>query len=154
MHAIASQTFISYCIVSFEDITPRESNTKVFELEAEIVPTEKLGSPEEASATTKTAVKVTCARTLQAMWITRKSELGRHKNLRRVLYEYGKRYLEEKLQAGKTTGRLQLALHLKNAPELCPFDPANIEIGHNIWYEVKVNNPKPPRSGRPFPEPK
>ena len=132
----------SYRILSFDDVTERRAHRKEFLLRAEIVPTEKKHSSVEKSAITQIMITVSCSESQITSWAAqdRNPELAEPENLYKVLHEYGRQYLEEKLREGETAGSFELRLFWKG-PEPCRFNPAVIEIDHIRWYDVEVSRP-------------
>ena len=88
-----------------------------------------VGKPEEESETKHYKIKVSITRTLNTMW--KLSDFNRE----RVLYEYGKRHVEEKYKDGSLTDDEELWLSTGTHPKNNPFDPSKIQ-----YLESKVIN--------------
>lgn len=81
-----------------------------------------VGSPEESSRSSFRSIKVAVTRTLSACWgfIT-------DDELHRVMFEYGKRHVVQKIIDGTLGEFEEIDLHTANAECPCPFDPKKIE---------------------------
>ncbi|MDI5986265.1 hypothetical protein QLQ85_15840 [Halomonas sp. M4R5S39] len=96
----------------------------------EIVPSEFVGAPEERSQTKRRHLKIGISRTLASCWGLTDSDLIK------VLFEYGKRYLSERIKDRALSDELELWLTTATHPQDSPFDPkripepdgANVEI--------------------------
>lgn len=131
----------SYRITSFDDITPRNAHRKELVLQADVVPTDKRGTLEEKSVTTKIEFKVILQSSRLYFWKKANSALEEGESMSKVLYEFGREHLKQKLQEGKVTEPIDLILNNKNTRLSCPYDPAEIEIDLSIWHEVEVYRP-------------
>jgi len=134
----------SYRIISFEDITEPRSHGKKFRMKAEVIPTEKRGTLEEEAETTPIEGTVEFGTYPIYGWPLlfkreNQSKVINQENLRKVMYEYGRTYVEKKLQEGETNLPFELETKHRNAPKTCPFDLAKIEIDYNMWYEIEVS---------------
>jgi hypothetical protein len=81
-----------------------------------------VGSPDECSRSSFHSIKVAVTRTLSSCWgfIT-------DDELHRVMFEYGKRHVVQKILDGTLGEFEELDLHTANAECPCPFDPEKIE---------------------------
>ncbi len=86
-----------------------------------MVDTRYVGQPEEASESEIMAVKIDVSRTLDACWDFDDQDLIK------VMFEFGKRHVIEKLKDGTLINREELVLHTANADRPCIFDPSVIE---------------------------
>lgn len=86
-----------------------------------VVDTTLVGGPDEILQSSHHAIKVAVTRTLSSSWDFTDD------NLHRVMFEYGKRHVIQKVQDGTLREFEELDLHTANAPCPCPFDPAQIE---------------------------
>lgn len=137
----------SYRILNFysttKEIPEAEEALKVkYQFVANVVPTEKLRTPEEETATYKITVNVSCTYQLRSKWSSYNIALAEieTENLRKVLYEFGKKHLEEIIRSEefKRQRLFSLELNDETAPKICPYNPANIKINHDTWFEVEV----------------
>ncbi len=133
----ATKEFYSYRILLLTEI--RHENSITFGIKADVVPAAKIGSIEETVSTSQIEVKVVCLKALVSRWTAFRPELAQAKNLRKVLFHYGKEYLSRKLQTGNTSGLFQLALHSEIGPEAYPCDPATINIELKRWQTIEVS---------------
>ncbi|MCH7733339.1 MAG: hypothetical protein IIB44_12670, partial [Candidatus Marinimicrobia bacterium] len=74
------------------------------------------------------------SRTLQAVWDLSDEDLGK------VLYEYGKRRIKDKVLEGTITGHEELQFTTANMPSRCPFDPDMIKVLFNVPVEFPVDS--------------
>lgn len=145
--AECTMKFYSYRIISFEDITEPRSHGKKFRMKAEVIPTEKRETLEEETETIQIEGTVDFGESYPIYgWpvLFKREKLRKdinQENLRKVMYEYARKYLEKKVQEGETKLSFELKITYQNAPKVCPFDPAKIEIDHNKWYELEVSRP-------------
>lgn len=79
-----------------------------------------IGAPEEESETKQHNVKVVITGVLDACWGLSRPDLVK------VLFEYGKRHIAEKLEGGTLSDKEELYLSTSNYPDECPFDPSMI----------------------------
>ena len=103
------------------------------ELVYSMVDNDLIGEPEEASQTQIGRIVVGASRTLQVVWGLSDEDLGK------VLYEYGKRRIKDKVLEGTITGHEELQLTTANVPEECPFDPNRIKVLLNVPFEFPVD---------------
>lgn len=97
--------FYSYRIRRFVDVTNPESkwNNTTYLLMAEVVVKDKEGSRGEKPVIQQIEFEVSCSGDIRANWGLHKQPQKLHK----VLYEFGRIYLEEQLRAGKTNEYLK-----------------------------------------------
>lgn len=101
-----------------------------------IVDSELIGKTDEMSQSSHHTIKVVVSRTLASCWNFNDGQLHR------VLFEYGKRYIIQKLRDGTLRKDEELDLHTANAELPCPFDPSRIENPINAVVELKTTNKK------------
>jgi hypothetical protein len=109
-----------------------------------LVDSSLIGMPEEKSRTSQHQVKVTASFSLIAAWgfpITADQQTKHNtSNLQIVLFEYGKRYVVQKL---KTSNNLaleeELDLNASKAELPCPFDPSLIQDPDGAIIKVAVD---------------
>jgi hypothetical protein len=88
---------------------------------------------------TELVVDVSCSRGLLALWRHKEPVLKNEEDLRRVIYEFSRIYLEDKLKSGNTTGYHKVHLKITNSPKTCPFDSTKIKIDYNKLFKIEVN---------------
>lgn len=86
-----------------------------------VVDTTLMGAPEEESQSKHHKVKVDVSGTLEACWGLEGGDLIK------VMYEYGKRHVVQKLKDGTLDDKEELFLSTANAEQRCPFNPKRIE---------------------------
>ncbi len=86
-----------------------------------IVDPELIGKTDEMSQSFHHTIKVVVSRTLASCWDFNDDQLHR------VMFEYGKRHIIQKLRDGTLRKDEELDLHTANAELPCPFDPSRIE---------------------------
>ena len=97
-----------------------------------VVDTEFIGKPEELSQTSSHKVQVGVTGTQFACWGVREALLPK------VLFEYGKRYIEQKILDGTLSEHEELQLHTGNSESPCPFSPDRIPnpSGHRFKLDL------------------
>ena len=104
-----------------------------------VVDSSLIGKPEERYSTEKHIIKTSINGTLAGMW----NLVNNLIDLEKVLYEYSKRYVKDKLKEGTLRNIEKLELSTSNYPNECPFDPSRIadpgQRSFNIEIIVKEN---------------
>lgn len=98
-----------------------------------VVDSSLVGAPEEKSAQTHHLIKVTITRTLAACWGLEPEDRDK------VMFEYGKRHIIEKIKDGNLGTEEELWLSTSNYPTKCPFDPDKIENPIGARVTVKAH---------------
>jgi len=104
-----------------------------------IVETSLLGSPEEKSRTQQYVVTIGLSRELRVNW--RVGEVD-ESELVKLLFEFGKRHVFEKLQHGSLTEEEELLLTTQNSPQECPFEISRIADPEGASFDVEVDQDK------------
>ena len=91
-----------------------------------------IGAPEEESETKQHSVKVVITGVLDACWGLSRPDLVK------VLFEYGKRHIAEKLEGGTLSDKEELYLSTSNYPDECPFDPSMISDPSQASINVTI----------------
>ncbi|MCK4597128.1 hypothetical protein KAU04_03780, partial [bacterium] len=102
-----------------------------------VIDSSLIGKPEEESETSHHSIKVTITGTLAACW-----GFGRTESdpvLEKVLFEYGKRHIVEKLHDGILSDKEELLLATGNQPNECPFDPSRISEPSGTSIKVPIH---------------
>lgn len=124
----------SYTITfSKDEWLPVTRDGKDYSLTYSYVPTALVGQPEEESNTNYAKVVVGISRTLAEFWNVDVEDL------RKVLFEYVKRHLKEKVEEKSLGGNSEIQLTTYNAPQKCPFNPSRIDI--NFKKPMRVDMP-------------
>ena len=97
-----------------------------------LVDTELIGSSDEISRSSRHEITVVVSRTLASCWDFTDDQLHR------VMFEYGKRHIVQKVRDGTLGESEELDLHTRNVELPCPFDPGRIE--NPINAEVKIES--------------
>ena len=90
--------------------------------EFSLVPSQFVGAPEEKSETWSARVRGKMSRSLQATWRLADS------SVHRVLFEYSRRALLEKVTSGERITEVAVDLNTSTAPDQNPYDPEVIKI--------------------------
>lgn len=99
---------------------PRRRDATQYRFPFRLVDSELIGAPEELARSTSHVLTVGVSGTLEACW-------GVPENLLpRILFEYGKRHLKQKVLDHALSESEELLLHSGNAETRCPFDPDRI----------------------------
>lgn len=94
-----------------------------------------IGRPEEKSKQQLMKIKVGVSGPLEASWINNGLSSS---NLHKILFEYGKRFVIEKLKDGTLKAFEELELLTTNVPIPCEFEPIRIHDPINFIEEVKI----------------
>jgi hypothetical protein len=98
-----------------------------------VIDSSLVGAPEEKSVQTHHVVKVTITRTLAACWGLEPEDRDK------VMFEYGKRHVIEKIKDGNLGAEEELWLSSYKVPSQCPFDPARIENPEGAIVTVRTH---------------
>jgi hypothetical protein len=90
-----------------------------------------VGTPEEMARTTQHTLIVGVTGILEACW-----QIPQHL-LPRVLFEYGRRHLKQKVLDKALSEFEELLLHTRNTETPCPFDPDRIEDPSGATLEIE-----------------
>lgn len=101
-----------------------------------LVDTEIIGTPDELNLSSQHNITVVVSRTLASCWGFNDDQQHR------VMFEYGKRHILQKVREGTLSESEELDLHTGNAELPCPFDPSLIENPMNAKIKVESNNKK------------
>ncbi|MBL7177419.1 MAG: hypothetical protein ISS66_16470 [Desulfobacteraceae bacterium] len=101
------------------------------------VDSDLLDKPEEESQTQDGYIIVGISGTLTSMWGLSRDDL------RKVLFEYGKRHIGDMISEVSMGARTELQLTTANSPKKCPFDPKRIDIAFNtsLSFAGPLENP-------------
>ena len=111
-------------------ITRRDTHEYMFCFS--VVDSSLIRSPEEESKTKAHRIKVIITRTLASCW-----DLN-DKDLEKVLFEYGKRYITEKLKEGTLNDKEELWLSTGSHPIECEFNPLRIPNPDGATFIVQM----------------
>lgn len=98
----------------------------------DIVDSTFVGMPEEQSKTSDFDIKVGATRSLVASWALDENDLIK------VLFEYGKRHVIQKLKDDTLSAEEELLLSISTAEVPCPFDPSRIPSPTGTTIEVDL----------------
>ncbi|MCL4704011.1 hypothetical protein KJ068_02555 [bacterium] len=101
-----------------------------------VVATSLIGTPEERNQTSHHKIRMGVSGTLYSCWQLRNSDLIK------VLFEYGKRHVIQKLKDGALSGKEELMLHTENADTPCPFEPSRISEPEDASFVVDIGTKK------------
>jgi hypothetical protein len=107
-----------------------------YRFEFSVVDSSLIGQPEERSGTLYGRLFVGITIELNLNWRLKDEELLK------VLFEYGKRHVIQKIKDGTLSDREELLLTTSNSPEDCPFDPSRIPHPSGAKFEVEVGEEK------------
>lgn len=101
-----------------------------------LVDTELIGTCDEKSRSSHHAITVVVSRTLASCWGFMDDQ--RH----RVMFEYGKRHIIQKVRDGTLGESEELDLHTANVELPCPFDPERIENPIDAVVKLELTEKK------------
>ncbi|MHC1574408.1 MAG: hypothetical protein ACXQTY_01185 [Candidatus Methanogasteraceae archaeon] len=115
---------------------PKNRDAVEYQFPFTVVDSSLIGSPEEESETKQHSIKVCITGVLVACWRSR--ALLSRPDLVKVLFEYGKRHIAEKLEGGTLSDKEELYLSTSNYPDECPFDPSMISDPSQASINVTI----------------
>ena len=101
---------------------PKSGDYSDYKLHYSFVNSDLLGKPEEESQTKNGYIIIRISGTLSAIWGFADEDL------RKILFEYGKRHISKLISEGAPIDCVGLQLNSYNFPEKCPFDPNQIDL--------------------------
>ncbi len=104
---------------------------------------EFVGKPDEPFLTTQAHIVIGISGTLNSMWGLSEN------NLRKVLFEYGKRHVETMISEGTLANQTELQLTTFGAPAQCPFDPDRIDLFFDSPLEYSFSSENPLSNAEP-----
>ncbi len=121
---------------SSEVISGRDATEYIFYFT--LVNTELIGSPEEQSSTQLISIKSSISGTLESIWNYHYADI----NIEKILFEYGKRHLIDKIKENSVIDKDELWLTTNTAPSICPFDSSRIVYQPDETYDIVVGQNK------------
>ena len=105
-----------------------------------LVDSSLIGLPEQKSRSSQYSIKVGCTSTLAACWgfDWLQGNAISNQDFIKVLFEYGKRHIAQKLKDGHLSQEEELILNTSNTETTCPFDPSRIEAPLGAHIEVDL----------------
>lgn len=103
-----------------------------------VIDSSLIGEPEEFSKTFRSKIIVGITLELNRNWQLKDKD----NELIKVLFEYGKRHVIQKLKDGTLSEREEIFLTTSNSPENCPFDPSRIINPRYVKFEVDISKEK------------
>lgn len=103
-----------------------------------------VGQPEETSKTRHGVIVVAISRWLSTGWGLDKDSLAK------VLFEYAKRHIREKVFDRTLGTHEEIELTTSNCPRKCPFDPVRIDMSFGKGYEFPVAQGNPVERADPL----
>jgi len=119
------------------DITAPNRLGRFYRFIFSILPTEKLGRPEQEALTRQTEIKIGIG-VLRQSWSGRNSSLAEDQNLIKVLYEYAVRKLIDVLEKGEEIEPEEMFLNWDEEKKICPYDPDKITMVIGKWREIEI----------------
>lgn len=113
-------------------LLPKTRDVVEYQFPFTVVDSSLIGAPEEESETRRHTVKIVIAGVDVACWGLSQPDLVK------VLFEYGKRYIVEKLKYGTLSDKEELRLSDLNPPDKCPFDPSMISDPSQACINVPI----------------
>ena len=122
--------------VCLETFSSSRRDVTQYLFEFTVVDSSLVGEPEERSKTLYGKLFVGITIELNINW-----RLNDHELLK-VLFEYGKRHVIQKIKDGTLSEKEELLLTTSNSPENCPFDPSRIKNPSGAKFEIEVSEEK------------
>lgn len=105
-----------------------------------IVDSSLIGQPEEESSTQHYRIKTSISEILHAMWGASDQKLSDLGNVVKILYEFSKRHIIEKLKENTLMEFEELWLHTASQTKACPFNPDRIVENFDEVIEIEIGN--------------
>ena len=121
--------------------TGRDGSDIAFEYSA--VDSAFVGQPEETSMARHGEIVVTISRWLSTSWGLDEDALAK------VLFEYARRHIRDKVFDGALSTHEGIELTTSNCPKKCPFDPVRIDMSFGKAYEFPVAGGNPIEKAAP-----
>ena len=112
---------------------PITSDATLYEFPFSVVDSSLAGAPEEETETQQHVVNVKISSTLASCWGLSKQDLVK------VLFEYGKRHIDDKLKDGTLGDIEELSLNTHSHPTKCPFNPSKISDPNQATINVEIS---------------
>jgi hypothetical protein len=122
--------------VCLETFSSSRRDVTQYAFEFTVVDSSLVGQPEERSETLHGKLFVGITIELNINWHLKDEELLK------VLFEYGKRHIIQKIKDGTLSKREELLLTTSNSPENCPFDTSRIPHPNGAKFEIEVSEEK------------
>jgi len=107
-----------------------------YRFEFSLIDSSVIGKPEEKSETFYGELLVGITIELNIDWRLDDKEMPK------ILFEYGKRHLVQKVKDGSISDKEELLLATSNSPDECPYDVAAIENPDGAKVEIEVGEEK------------
>lgn len=114
------------------DPLPKTRDAVEYQFRFTVADSSLVGAPEKESETKQHIVKVGISGVLDACWGLSRPDLVK------VLFEYGKRHIAEKLKGGTLSDKEELQLSGSSYPDKCPFDPSMISDPSQASINVTI----------------
>jgi hypothetical protein len=101
-----------------------------------IVEGEYFNQPEQDFYTNNYSLKVGITGRMDAAWRAKDKSF----NLMKVLFEFGKRHVIQKLKDKTIQEKEELIISSTTHPDNCPFDSSRIDYPNDKWIEIKLEN--------------
>ena len=113
-------------------LTQKDAIEFVFDFS--IIDSNFIGKPEEKSSTQFVTIQASITRTLHAMWSHQDPSL----DIKKVLFEFSKRHLSEKMKEGTLLAKESLWLSTSTQPQASPFESSRMEMKNGETFEVEL----------------
>jgi len=121
----------------FRDITPPAKHAYVYRFNFSLIDNDKVGKPEEESETQEIKIDVEMSETKAAIWDL--ISPNKQTDLIKILFEYGKRELIQKIKdsISETENSLRIYSHTHTESK-CPFNPDKIDMNKGDKYKITI----------------
>lgn len=97
---------------------------------------EYFNKPEQDFYTKKYSLKIGITGRMDAAWRAKDENF----NLMKVLFEFGKRHVIQKLKDQTLQEKEELIISSNTHPDNCPFDSSKLDYPNDKWIEIKLEN--------------
>lgn len=124
--------------IRFLDIHEIPTSRDAFEVSFsyQIVDGEFYGKPEQDFYTKDYYLKIGITGRMDASWRAKDKNF----DLMKVLFEYGKRHVIQKLKDDTLQEKEELIISSNTHPDKCPFDSSKLDYPNDKWIEIKLEN--------------
>ncbi len=116
-------------------LLPTQRDAIEFVFDFSFIDSNLIGRPEEKSSTQHVTIFASITGTLHAIWSSRDTSF----DVQKVLFEFSKRHLSEKLKEGTLLPKEELWLSTTTLPSASPFESKKIQMKTGESFDVEIS---------------
>lgn len=113
---------------------PRQRDAIEYVFDFSIIDSNLIGMPEERTSTEYVTIQTSITGTLHAMWSNQDPSL----DIMKVLFEFSKRHISEKIKEGTILQKEALWLSTTSQPQSSPFESSKIQMRNGDSFDVEI----------------